>query len=235
MSVKKESEKSGLQLNIPKNQDPGIQTHHSMANRRGKSGNSDRFHFLALQNHYSRWLQPINLNTLISWKGSHDKPQFNSVQFSHSVMSDSFQPHGLQHARPPCPSPTPRVYSNSCPLSWWCHPTISSSVIPFSSRLQSFPASGSFQISQLFASGDQVLELELQHQSFQWVFRTDFLSNGLVGSPFSPRDSQESSPTPQFKSISSLVLSFLVVNIHSTHGRNNICFFVHLFNEKFTK
>ena len=150
-------------------------------------------------------------------------------------MSDSLLPHGLQHARPPCPSPTPRVYSNSCPLSWWCHPTISSSVVPFSSRLQSFPASGSFQISQLFTSGDQVLELQLQHQSFQWVFRTDFLSNGLVGSPFSARDSQESSPTPQFKSISSLVLSFLVINIHSTHGRNNICFFVHLFNEKFTK
>ena len=81
--------------------------------------------------------------------------QFSSVQFSHSVVSDSLQPHGLQHARPPCPSPTPRVYSNSCPLSWWCYPTISSSVIPFSSRLQSFPASGSFQMSQLFASGGQ--------------------------------------------------------------------------------
>ena len=70
-------------------------------------------------------------------------------------MSDSLWPHGLQHARPPCPSSTPSVYSNSCPLSWWCHPTISSSVIPFSSRLQSFPASGSFQMSQLFASGGQ--------------------------------------------------------------------------------
>ena len=78
-----------------------------------------------------------------------------SVQFSRSVMSDSLQPHGLQHARPPCPSPAPRVYSNLCPLSRWCHPTISSSVIPFSSRLQSFPASGSFQMSQFFASGGQ--------------------------------------------------------------------------------
>ena len=67
-------------------------------------------------------------------------------------MSDSLWPHGLQHARPPCPSPTPRVYSNSCPLSQWCHPTISSTVVPFSC-LQSFPASGSFQMSQLFASG----------------------------------------------------------------------------------
>ena len=69
-----------------------------------------------------------------------------SVQFSHSIMSDSSWYHGLQHVRPPCPSATPGVYSNSCPLSRWCHPTISSSVVPFSSCLQSFPASGSFQI-----------------------------------------------------------------------------------------
>ena len=75
--------------------------------------------------------------------------------FSHSVMSNSLQPHGLQHARLPCPSPTPRACSNSCPLSWWCHPTISSSVIPFSSSLQSFPASGSFPISQFFTSSGQ--------------------------------------------------------------------------------
>ena len=70
-------------------------------------------------------------------------------------MSDSLQPHGLQHTRPPCPSPTPRVYSNSCPLSRWCHPTISSPVVPFSSLLQSFPASGSYEMSQLFASCGQ--------------------------------------------------------------------------------
>ena len=75
------------------------------------------------------------------------------VQFSCSVVSDSLGPHGLQHARPPCPSPTPGIYSNSRPLSQWCHTTISSSVIPFSSCLQSFPTSGSFQMSQLFASG----------------------------------------------------------------------------------
>ena len=80
---------------------------------------------------------------------------FNSVQFSHSIISDSSPPHGLQHSRPPCPSPTPRVYSNSSPLSQWCHPTISSSVVPFSSCLQSFSASGSFQMSQLFTSGGQ--------------------------------------------------------------------------------
>ena len=80
---------------------------------------------------------------------------FSSVQFSCSVMSISLRPHGLQHARPPCPSPTPRVYPNSCPLSQWCHQTISSSVIPFSSHLQSFPASGSFQMNQFFSSGGQ--------------------------------------------------------------------------------
>ena len=78
-----------------------------------------------------------------------------SVQFSHSVMSDSLRLHGLQHSGPPCPSPTPGVYSNSCSLSRWCHPTISSSIIPFSSRPQSFPASGSFQMSQFFTSSGQ--------------------------------------------------------------------------------
>ena len=77
------------------------------------------------------------------------------VQFSHSVMSDSLRPHELQHARPPCPSPTPGVYPNPCPLSQWCHPIMSSSVVPFSSCLLSFPASGSFQMSQLFALGGQ--------------------------------------------------------------------------------
>ena len=76
-------------------------------------------------------------------------------QFSCSVVSDSLWPHELQHARPPCPSPTPRVHPNPCPLSWWCHPTISSSVVPFSSCPQSSPASGYFQMSQFFASGGQ--------------------------------------------------------------------------------
>ena len=79
----------------------------------------------------------------------------SSVQFSHSVVSNSLRPHGLQHTRPLCPSPTPGAHSNSYPLSRWCHPTISSSVILFSSHLQSFPASGSFLMSQLFASGGQ--------------------------------------------------------------------------------
>ena len=81
--------------------------------------------------------------------------QFSSIQFRDSVVSYSLWPHGLQHARPPGPSPTPGAYSNSCPLSLWCHPTISSSVIPFSSCLQSFSGSGSFSVSQFFPSGGQ--------------------------------------------------------------------------------
>ena len=84
-----------------------------------------------------------------------DRHQFSSVQFSRSVMSDSLRLHELQQARPPCPSPTPRVHPNPCPLSWHCHPNISSSGVPFSSCPQSFPASRSFEMSQLFASGGQ--------------------------------------------------------------------------------
>ena len=90
-----------------------------------------------------------------SWPRDGTHVLSSSIQLSCSVMSDSFWPHGLQHARPPCPSPTPGVYPNSCPLSRWCHPTISSSVIRFSSCPQSFPTSGSFQMSQLFWSGGQ--------------------------------------------------------------------------------
>ena len=127
--------------------------------------------------------------------------EFSSLQFSCLIVSDSLQPHELQHARTPCPSPTPGVYSNSCLLSQWYHPTISSSVIPFSSCLQSFPTSRSFQMSQLFASGGQsigisastsVLSMNIQDWSpLEW---TGWISH-------SPRNSQESSPTPQFKSI----------------------------------
>ena len=91
-------------------------------------------------------------NKTENWKN----PMFpSSVQFSRLVMSDSLRPHEPQHARPPCPSPTPGVHPNPCPSSQWCHPTISSSVVPFSSCPQSFPASGSFQMSQLFTSGGQ--------------------------------------------------------------------------------
>ena len=101
------------------------------------------------------------------------RAEISSVQFSHSVVSDSLWPHGLWHARPPCLSPTPGVYSNSCPLSQWYHPTISSSLVPFSSHLQSFP--GSFPVSQFFASGGQIVLFQLQHHSFQCIFRTDLL------------------------------------------------------------
>jgi len=84
-------------------------------------------------------------------------PRWCFIQSSCSVMADSFPPHGLKHARLPCPSPTPRAYSNSCPLHWWCHPTISSSVVPFSSHLQSFPASGSFPMSQVQMGQDAMI------------------------------------------------------------------------------
>ena len=110
-------------------------------------------------------------------------------QFSHSIMSDSFWPHGLQHTSLPCPSPTLWAYSDSCPSSQWCHPTFSSSVIHFSSRLQSFPASGSFQMSQLFASGGQsirgsasalVLPMNIQDWfPLGWIGWISLLSQGL--------------------------------------------------------
>ena len=96
------------------------------------------------------WSLLINIIDIVFTKDT-----FSSVQFSCSVLSDSLRLHGLQHARPPCPSPTPGVYSNPCPSSQWCHQTISSSVVPFASCLQSFPASGSFPMSQLFTLGGQ--------------------------------------------------------------------------------
>ena len=118
------------------------------------------------------------------------------------------RPHGLQHARLPCPSPNSGACSNSCPLSQWCHSTISSSVIPFSSCPQSFPASGSFLMSRLFASGGQSIGVSAS----AWVLPMniqDWFPLGLTGWSCSPRDSQESSLPPQFKSINSLALSFL--------------------------
>ena len=121
-------------------------------------------------------------------------------------MFNSLQPHGLRHARPPCPSPTPRVYSNSCPLSWWCHPTISSSVVPFSSCLQYFLASGSFPMSQFFTSGGQSIAVSASPSVLPMNIQ-DWFPLGWTGC--CPRDSQESSPIPQFKSIDSSVLSFL--------------------------
>ena len=102
-------------------------------------------------NHYHLPFSISQVNNLPPFPFDFNK--FQSVQFSPSVMSDSLQPHGLQHTKPPCPSPTPGVYSNSCPLSQGCHPTISSSAVPFSSCLQSFPASGPFPVRQFFTSG----------------------------------------------------------------------------------
>ena len=96
-----------------------------------------------------------------------------SVQFIRSVMSDSLRPHEPQHTRPPCPSPTPRVHPNPCPLSQWCHPTLSSSVDPFSSCPQSYSASGSFQMSQLFASGSQIIGFSAS-TSILWMNTEDW-------------------------------------------------------------
>ena len=144
--------------------------------------------------------------------------QLSSIQFSHSVVSNSLQPHEPQHARPLYPSPTPKVYQNPCPLSWWCHPTISSFVIPFSSCPQSFLASGSSQMSQLFASDGQnigvsastlVLPMNTQDWSpLGWTGWISLQSKGL----------SRVSQTPQLKSISSSVLSFVYSpNLTSIH------------------
>ena len=129
----------------------------------------------------------------------------NNNQFSHSVVADSLQPHGLQHTRLPCPSPTPRTCSNSCPLSLWCHPTISSSVIPFSSPLQPFPASGSLPMSQFFTSGGQSIgvsgsatwegcsvDLNYMIRSFNLAFEFIFLEKWLMSPlPCTPRVNTE--------------------------------------------
>ena len=148
--------------------------------------------------------------------------QFSSVQFSHLVVSDSLQPHESQHARLPWPSPSPGVHSNSYPSSPWCHPAISSSVIPSSSCPQSLPASESFPLSQLFAWGGQstgvsALASFLPKKSQGW---SPSEWAGCIS--LCPSDSQESSPTPQFKSINSSALSFLhspTLNPYMTTGK----------------
>ena len=153
-----------------------------------------RLVFLSVDDMLTYWPEPqtmvVHYSSLLS---------LSSVQFSCSVVSDSLWPHGLQQARLPCPSPTPGACSNSCPSSQWCLPTISSSVVPFSPRIQSFPASGSLQMSQLYVSGSQsigasasesVLPMNIQDWFPLWL-----------QSPCSPRDSQESS-------------SMLFINIH---------------------
>ena len=152
----------------------------------------------------------ITHSVIYIWRLYINSAQFSSVQFSCSVVFDSLWPHGLQHTRPPCPSPTPRAYSNSCPLSQWCHPTISTSAISCSSCLQSFPAQHLFKWVSSSHQVANVLEFQLQHQSFQstqgwspleWTGWISLLS-----------------PTPQFKGISSSVLSFLYSpTLISTH------------------
>ena len=138
--------------------------------------------------------------------------------FSCSVVSDSLQPHGLKHARLPRPSPSPGAYSNLHPLSQWCHPTMWSSVNPFSC-LQSCPASGSFPVSCLFPSGGQSTGASASASVFPMNIQ-DWFPLGLT---CSPRHFQESSPTPQFKSINSLALSFILQLSHShmTTGKNH--------------
>ena len=139
-----------------------------------------------------------------------------SVQFSHSAMFNSLQPHGLQYPRPPCPWLTPRAYSNSFPLSRWCHPTISSSVIPISSHLQVFPRIRVF-------SNEPVLHIRWsKYWNFSYSINLPNEYSGLISFRKdwfeSPRNSQESSLTPQFKSISSSALSFLFgPNLTSIH------------------
>ena len=146
------------------------------------------------------------------------------VKFSHSVVSDSLWPHGAQHTRLPCPSPTPGVYSNSCLLSWWCHPTISSSVVPFATCPQSLPASGSFPMSQLFAWGGQSIGVSASTSVLAMNTQDWYPLGWTVWISLQSKDSQESSPTPQFKSINSSVLSFLhsetLTSIHD-HWKNH--------------
>ena len=132
-----------------------------------------------------------------------------SFQFSHSVVSDSLWLHESQQTRHTCPSPTPGIYSNTCPLSWWCHLAISSSVVPISSCPQSLPVSESFPMSQLFAWVGQSTGVSVSASVLPMNTQDWSPLGWLVGSPWSPRDSQESSPTPQFKSINFSVLSFL--------------------------
>ena len=172
--------------------------------------------------YYWKHLQPFTEVWHLSSLALERHFDFSSVQFSHSVMSDSLRPYESQHTRPPCPSPTPGVYSNSCPSSRWCHPAISSSVIPFSSCPQSLPASGSFPTSQLFAWGGQSIGvstsvLPVNTQDWSPLEQTGWIS-------LQSKDSQESSSTPQFKSINSLALSFLhsptLTSIHD-HWKNH--------------
>ena len=160
----------------------------------------------------------------MEFQGHSLSKKFSSVQFSHSVLSDSLRPHESQHARPPCPSPTPRVLWDSHPSSRWCHPAISSSIVPFSSCPQSLPASGSFPMSQLFTWGGQSIG------SFGFNISPSNEHPGMISfrrywlDLLAVQGTLKSSPTPQFKSINSSVLSFLhsptLTSIHD-HWKNH--------------
>ena len=149
--------------------DPGLETFTD-------EGNGYPLQYSCLGNWMDRaaWWATVYGVTKIWTQQSACRPRSVS-QVSHSVVSESLWPHGLQHAGLPCPSPTPEACSNSCPATLWCYLAISSSVVPFSSRLQTFPASVSFPLNQLFASGGQSIGVSASHQSFQWISRTDFL------------------------------------------------------------
>ena len=135
----------------------------------------------------------------LNWNWDHFT--ISSVQFNHSVVSNSLWPHKLQHFRLPCPSPAPGACSNSCPLSWWCHPTTSSSIIPFSSCLQSFPASGSYPMSQFFTSGSQNIGVSASASVLPMNIQ-DWFALGLTGwISLQSKGLSRISPTPQFKNI----------------------------------
>ena len=131
-----------------------------------------------------------------------------SVQVNRLVISDSLRPQGLQHTRISCPSTTPGACSNSCPSNWYAIQTSHPLSSPFPPAVNPSQHQSLFTWVSYSHQVAKVLEFQLQHPSFQWIFRTDFLQDGLVGSPCSPRDSQESSPAPQFKSISFLALLY---------------------------
>ena len=132
-------------------------------------------------------------------------------------MSDSLWPHGLQHARLPRLSLPSGAFSNSSPLNQWCHPAVSSSVVPFSSCPQSFPISGSFPVSRLFTSGGKSTGVLALASVLPMNIQVDFFQNWLVWSPCCLKDSQESSPAPQLESINSLVLSLFMVQLSHSY------------------
>ena len=163
----------------------------------------------------------ISLFCVTSHKYNHSAYQFSSVQSLSRVRL--FATPWIAACHTSLSITNSGVHSNSCPSSWWCHPAISSSVVPFSCP-QSLPASESFPVSQLFAWGGQSIGVSALASVLPRTSRTDLLQDGLAGCPCSPRDSQESSPTPQFKSINSLALSFLysptLTSIHD-HWKNH--------------